>query len=184
MHEEPSGTPQEVFRRVAIAFRERWGIHWMPPLGFENTYAIAVRRESAERDSLRTLSDLARVAQNYIGGFTPDFIGRADGLIGLQDAYGLRTKEVRSLLQAVKYRALAGGDVDVIDGYSTDGLISRYDLVVLTDDRNFFPPYEAAPLVSRRLWETRPEAVRALSELAGILDVEPMRGLNRRPEGA
>ena len=154
----------------------------MPPLGFENTYAIAVRRESAERDSLRTLSDLARVAPNYVGGFTPDFIGRGDGLIGLQEAYGLRTKEVRSLLQAVKYRALAGGDVDVIDGYSTDGLINRYDLVVLTDDRNFFPPYEAAPLVSRRLWETRPEAVRALSELAGIIDVETMRGLNRRLE--
>jgi len=103
-------------------------------------------------------------------------------LVGLQEAYGLRTKEVRSLLQAVKYRALASGDVDVIDGYSTDGLINRYDLVVLTDDRHFFPPYEAAPLVSRRLWETRPEAVRALSELAGIIDVETMRGLNRRLE--
>ncbi len=182
LNEEPRGTPEEVFRHVATVFRERWGIHWMPPLGFENTYAIAVRRESAERDSLRTLSDLARVAPGYIGGFTPDFIGRADGLIGLQEAYGLHTKEVRSLLQAVKYRALAGGDVDVIDGYSTDGLINRYDLVVLTDDRGFFPPYEAAPLVSRRLWETRPEAVRALSELAGIIDVETMRGLNRRLE--
>ncbi|MFV2006392.1 MAG: glycine betaine ABC transporter substrate-binding protein [Longimicrobiales bacterium] len=182
LREKPSGTREEVFRRVATVFRERWGIHWMPPLGFENTYAIAVRRESAERDGLRTLSDLARVAPGYIGGFTPDFIGRADGLTGLQEAYGLRTKEVRSLLQAVKYQALAGGNVDVIDGYSTDGMIDRYDLVVLTDDRRFFPPYEAAPLVSRRLWETRPEAVRALTELAGIIDVETMRGLNRRLE--
>ncbi len=182
LDEEPSGTPAEIFRHVATTFRERWGIHWMPPLGFENTFAIAVRRESAEADSLRTLSDLARVARGYIGGFTPDFIGRGDGLPGLQQAYGLQTREVRSLMQAVKYQALALGEVDVIDGYSTDGRIDQYDLVVLIDDRAFFPPYEAAPLVSRRLWETRPEAVRALSELAGTLDVETMRGLNRRLE--
>ena len=182
LNQTPEGTPEQVFRSVSRAFRERWGIRWLPPLGFENKYAIAVRPSSAESDSLRTLSDLAEVAPRYVGGFSPDFIGRADGLPGLEGAYGLRLRDVRSLLQAVKYEALAMGEVDVIDGYSTDGLIDRFDLVVLTDDREFFPPYQAAPLVGRNLWQGRPDAIRALSELAGMLDEELMRGLNRRVE--
>ena len=102
----PEGSAGDVFRTVSREFRERWGAHWLPPLGFENTYAIAVRRESAEADGLRTLSDLARVADRYVGGFSPDFIGRPDGLPGLQTAYGLRVQAQRSLLQAVKYEAL------------------------------------------------------------------------------
>ncbi len=182
LNQTPEGTPEQVFRSVSRAFRERWGIRWLPPLGFENKYAIAVRPSSAESDSLRTLSDLAEVASRYVGGFSPDFIGRADGLPGLEDAYGLRMRDVRSLLQAVKYEALARGEVDVIDGYSTDGLIDRFDLVVLTDDLEFFPPYQAAPVVGRNLWQGRPDAIRALTELAGTLDEELMRGLNRRVE--
>ena len=151
---DQDGSAGDVFRTVSREFRERWGAHWLPPLGFENTYAIAVRRESAEADGLRTLSDLARVADRYVGGFSPDFIGRQDGLPGLRSAYGLRVQAERSLLQAVKYEALDRGEVDVVDGYSTDGRIDRYDFVVLEDDREFFPPYQASPLVGRRLWDT------------------------------
>jgi osmoprotectant transport system permease protein len=182
LDEQPGGSAAEVFRRVSSTFRDRWGIHWLPPLGFENTYAVSVRRETAEEGELRTLSDLAANPRRYRAGFSPDFIGRADGLVGLQTAYGFEPLEVRSLLQAVKYEALVAGEVDVIDGYATDGLISRYDLVVLRDDRSFFPPYQAAPLVGSSLWDTRPDAIRTLSELAGTLDVETMRSLNRRVE--
>ena len=182
LDQSPEGSAEDVFRTVSREFRERWGVHWLPPLGFENTYAIAVRRESAETDGLRTLSDLARVSDGYVGGFSPDFIGRSDGLPGLQSAYGLRLQAQRSLLQAVKYEALDLEEVDVVDGYSTDGLIDRYDLVVLEDDLEFFPPYEASAVVGRRLWDTRPDAVRALSELSGMLDEEEMRALNRRVE--
>jgi osmoprotectant transport system substrate-binding protein/osmoprotectant transport system permease protein len=180
--EQPVPDPGAVFGRVSREFEARWGVHWLPPLGFENTYAIAVRRQTAREHGLRTLSDLARASPRLVAGFTPDFIGRPDGLPGLQRAYGLRPREVRSLVQAVKYRALAEGAVDVIDGYSTDGLIARYDLVVLEDDRRFFPPYEAAALVGRRLWDERPEAVAALTRLSGRLDEARMRELNRRVE--
>ncbi len=182
LDQTPEGTPEQVFRTVSSGFRERWGIRWLPPLGFENTYAIAVRPESSAADSLRTLSDLAEVASRYVGGFSPDFIGRSDGLPGLRGAYDLRLRDVRSLLQAVKYEALARGEVDVVDGYSTDGLISGHDLVVLADDLDFFPPYEAAPVVGRDLWSGRPDAIRALAELGGTLDEELMRRLNRRVE--
>jgi len=180
--EEPSAEPRAVFRRVATEFEERFGTRWLPPLGFQNTYAIAVRRETAERLGLRTLSDLARAAPELTAGFTPDFLGRSDGLPGLQGAYGLRFRDVRSLLQAVKYQALAGGSVDVIDGYSTDGFIARYDLVVLEDDHGFFPAYEAAALTSPRLARSNPAAIAALGELSGRLDEARMREWNQRIE--
>jgi osmoprotectant transport system permease protein len=180
--EQPVSDPRKVFDRVSREFRRRWNARWLPPLGFENTYAIAVRRETAERYGLATLSDLARVGRSLRAGLTPDFIGRPDGLPGLTRAYGVRFAEVRALLPAVKYQALAAAEVDVIDGYSTDGLIARYDLVVLRDDKRFFPPYEAAALVSGDLVERRPAAIAALTELSSRLDEATMRRLNRRLE--
>ena len=180
--ERPSPDPRQVFRQVAREFRERYGVRWLPPLGFQNTYAIAVRRETAQRLSLATLSDLARVSRTLGAGLTPDFIGRADGLPGLEKAYGIRFGSVRALLPAVKYQALAAGEVDVIDGYSTDGFTARYDLVVLEDDQHFFPPYEAAALVSPAFQRDSPAAVAALTELSGLLTETDMRRLNRRIE--
>jgi osmoprotectant transport system permease protein len=175
-------SPAQAFTRVSRAFAARWGIRWLPPLGFENTYAVAVRRETATRHGLATLSDLARASPELTAGLTPDFIGRPDGLPGLERAYGIRFRAVRSLVPAVKYQALAAGEVDVIDGYSTDGFIARYDLVVLTDDRRFFPPYQAAALAGARLAREYPTATLALSELSGRLDEATMRALNRRIE--
>jgi osmoprotectant transport system permease protein len=180
--EPPQSEPAAVFGRVSREFNRRWGVRWLPPLGFENTYAIAVRKATADRYHLRTLTDLARAAPQLRAGFTPDFIGREDGLEGLRAAYGLRPRSVRPLVQAVKYRALAESAVDVIDGYSTDGLIDRYGLVVLEDDRGFFPPYEAAALVSARLQRDRPDAVAVLTLLSGRIGVRTMRALNRRVE--
>lgn len=173
---------QNVYRRVAQRFLELYGVRWLAPLGFENTYAIAVRRDVAARYSLATLSDLARASPQLVGGFTADFIGRADGLAGLTRVYGMRFRAVRPLSPALKYQALASGGVDVIDGYSTDGLLARYDLVTLTDDKGFFPPYDAAAVVSPRLARDRPDAIAALSLLSGRIDVMEMRALNKRVE--
>ena len=174
--------PRKTFSQVARSFDARFGVRWLAPLGFQNGYAIAVRRETASRLGLRTLSDLATAASSLTAGLTSDFIGRPDGLAGLAAAYGMRFGTVRPLSPAVKYAALAEGAVDVIDGYSTDGLLSRYDLVTLADDRAFFPPYEAAALVSPRLARDRPDALAALSRLSGRLDEAMMRGYNRRVE--
>lgn len=177
----PSGS-MEAYARVATVFADRWGARWLPPLGFENTYAIAVRPETADSLGLATLTDLARVSGGLVAGVSPDFQGRADGLPGLQAAYDLVPGPVRSLVQSVKYQALVAGEVDWIDGYSTDGQIERYGLTVLADDRGFFPPYDAAALVSRRVVEDRPDVVTVLTELSGRIDEELMRGLNRRVE--
>jgi osmoprotectant transport system permease protein len=180
--ERPNPDPRQVYRQVAREFRRRYGARWLPPLGFQNTYAIAVREETARRYRLVTLSDLARVSKSLRAGLTPDFIGRPDGLPGIQRAYGIGFREVRALLPAVKYQALAAGEVDVIDGYSTDGFIARYNLVVLVDDLRFFPPYEAAALVSSAFVRDAPAGVAALTELSGLLTEADMRRLNRRVE--
>ena len=182
LHAPPETNPSAVFNHVSSEFRNRFGVRWLPPLGFENTYAIAVRRQTADQYHLKSLSDLATVSASLSAGLTADFIGRQDGLPGLQGAYGLKFKQVRPLAPAVKYQALSTGAVDVIDGYSTDGLIARYNLVVLSDDRHFFPPYEAAALVSPRLQKAMPEAIAALTELSGRIDVRAMRTLNSRLE--
>ncbi|HEY1587924.1 MAG TPA: glycine betaine ABC transporter substrate-binding protein, partial [Polyangia bacterium] len=180
--EQPMGDAAAVYQRVSAEFRARYGVRWLAPLGFQNSYAIAVRKSTADSLHLATLGDLARVSGQLRAGLTPDFIGRADGLPGLTRAYGVHFRDVHALVPAVKYQALDAGNVDVIDGYSTDGLIARYHLVVLADDRHFFPPYEAAALVSPRLAQNDPGAVGTLSELSGRLDVARMRASNERVE--
>lgn len=170
------------FAHVSRESAARYGVRWLAPLGFQNGYAIAVRRETAERLGLRTISDLAAKGTALVGGLTSDFIGRPDGLPGLTRAYGLRLRDVRPLAPAVKYTALAERAVDVIDGYATDGLLSKYDLVALDDDRHFFPPYEAAAVVSPRVASARPDVVAALTLLGDRLDESRMRTLNRRVE--
>lgn len=171
-----------VFAHVSRRFADTYGVRWLPPLGFQNTYAIAVTRPTAKRYGLRTLTDLARESPHLTAGFTADFIGRSDGLVGLARVYGLHPKTVRPLAPAVKYQALASGAVDVIDGYSTDGLLARYDLVTLIDDQRFFPPYEAAALAGSRLVKDEPGAIATLTLLSGRLDEATMRRLNRRVE--
>ena len=177
-----AGDPRKVFARVARQFAQLYHVRWLPPLGFQNTYAIAVTHQTAARYHLRTLSDLARESGHLTAGFTADFIGRSDGLVGLERVYGIHMRTVRPLAPAVKYQALASGAVDVIDGYSTDGLLSKYDLMTLMDDRHFFPPYEAAALVSGQLEQQMPGAIAALTLLSGRLDEQTMRKLNRRVE--
>jgi len=174
---------RRVYAHVDSAFQARWGMRWLPPLGFQNTFAIAVRPGTAKEYRLRTLSDLAREGAHLTAGFTPDFIERPDGLPGLVKVYGpgITPHTIRPLLPALKYQALAAGSVDIVDGFSTDGLLARFGLVVLADDRHFFPPYEAAALLGPRA-AARPDVVAALVPLSGRLDEVTMRALNRRVE--
>ncbi len=174
--------PRRAYTHVATASLQRFGVTWLPPLGFQNGYAIAVRAETAERYRLRTLSDLAASEARLNGGFTSDFIGRSDGWPGLQRAYGLTLAAVRPLAPAIKYEALTQGAVDIIDGYSTDGLLAKYALVTLEDDRRFFPPYDATAVVSRRLAQEDPGALAVLATLSGRLTEVDMRAWNRAIE--
>ena len=176
----PVTDPDVVRRAVGAEYRRRFEAEWWAPLGFENTFAMLVRRSTADSLDLRTISDAAPHAGRWTAGFGYEFTEREDGLPGLSLAYGLEFgAEPRLMDLGLLYRALASGVVDLVAGNSTDGQIAALDLVMLEDDRRYFPPYEAAPVVSARALETYPELRRALSQLAGRLDTEEMRALNR-----
>lgn len=180
LEERPLGDANETLNHVRNEFLRRFDLRWLPPLGFENAYELAVPSELAERHALRTISDLARVAPDLRAGLGYEFMEREDGLPGLRETYGLRFREVRALQQALKYEAAAAREVDCLDVYTTDGRLLVHDLTVLEDDRGFFPPYQAAPLVRGDALRTYPEIGNVLSLLADALDERAMRGLNLR----
>jgi glycine betaine/choline ABC-type transport system substrate-binding protein len=168
-----------VRQAVAQEYRQRWNLVWLDPFGFNNTFAIAVRQADAERLGLHTIGDLARVAPRWHAGFGYEFLNRADGFPGLAAAYGLHFASPPTAMDlGLTYRALADGKIDVIAGNSTDGQLAALHLVALVDDRHYFPPYEAAPVVRDAVLEQHPEVGRALLELRGKIDDEEMRRLN------
>jgi len=170
----------ETLNRVRTEFLSRWNLWWLSPLGFENSFEIAVPRELAERERLETISDLARIAKRLHGGFGHEFVGREDGLIGLKKVYGLEFGSVDHLQQALQYRAARAREIDALDVYTTDGRLILYNLKVLRDDRNFFPPYEAAALVRGATLARHPEVGSVLGLLAGAFNEDAMRALNLR----
>ena len=178
--DEPESGATATLVAVRRRFLARWDLHWLAPLGFENAYEIAVPKRLAEARGLATLSDLAAIAGGLRAAFGYEFIERPDGLPGLRDAYGLHFADVRPMQQALKYQAAGQGEVDALDVYTTDGRLLTYDLVVLDDDRGFFPPYQAAPLVRGETLRRHPELAPALDLLAGAFDEETMRRLNLR----
>ncbi|MEE9562485.1 MAG: glycine betaine ABC transporter substrate-binding protein, partial [Thermoanaerobaculia bacterium] len=183
--EEALADPTVTLNRVRQMFLERWDLWWIAPLGFENAYEVAVPRSLAEHHGLQTITDLAAIAPELGGGFGYEFIGRRDGLPGLETTYGLTFAEVRGFQQTLKYQAAASGEIDALDVYTTDGRLLVYDLVVLADDLGFFPSYEAAALVNGETLRRYPEVGSTLALLAGAFDEETMRGLNfRLQEGA
>lgn len=180
--EAPRGDANWTWNHVRREFRARWDLHWLAPLGFENAYELAVPSEVAERYRLRTLSDLAAVAPGLRAGFGYEFAERDDGLPGLERVYGLHFASVRRMQQALKYQAAGERVIDCLDVYTTDGRLVVHDLVVLEDDRGFFPPYEAAALVRGATLARHPEVGRALDRLTRALSEDAMRQLNLRVE--
>ena len=182
--EEPSQDPTDVYRRVKEEYAHRFNLEWAAPLGFNNTFALVVRGEDARRLNLQTLSDIAPHTPRWRAGFGYEFMERPDGYVGLADVYGLRFgSPPRTMELGLLYRALMEKQVDIVAGSSTDGAIAALDLIVLEDDRRYFPPYYAAPVVRRETLERYPGLRAALDELAGKISEEEMRRLNYAVEG-
>jgi osmoprotectant transport system permease protein len=164
--------------RAALA---RKGIEMSDPLGFDNTYALAVSSRIAERWHLATISDLARAPDLKLG-LSPEFLGRSDGFPALAARYGLSTERVEPMDHGLAYEALARGSIDVADAYSTDAKIARYGLKVLADDRRFFPSYEAVFLYRTGAARRAPRAIEAIRALSGTIDAETIGRLNAEAE--
>ncbi len=169
---------EEVYNTVKKDFKEQYHIGVLKQMGFNNTYVVAVRKETAEQYNLKSVSDLKGIAPKLKIGTTFEFLNRADGLPGLTSHYGLQFKDMIGLDGAARYLALMNQETDVVDAFSTDGLLKKFDLVTLEDDKQFFPPYYAIPLIREETMEAYPELVPIIEELGTALTEDIMIDLN------
>nr|WP_186439567.1 osmoprotectant ABC transporter substrate-binding protein [Kurthia sp. Dielmo] len=177
--EDPISDPDKALSTVKKLTKERFNQTFFDSYGFENTYAFLVTKETADKYNLKTVSDLGKVAGELQAGVDTSWINReGDGYKGFTQAYGFDFKKVYPMQIGLVYDALQAGKMDVVLGYTTDGRISSYDLVVLKDDKQFFPPYDASPLATDKLLEKKPEVKAAIERLIGKVSTEQMQKLN------
>jgi osmoprotectant transport system permease protein len=175
---ESFSTPEEVYDFVSREYRKRFDLKWLAPFGFNNTYAFAVRKADALQKGWEKISDLKSAAGSLKAGFTAEFSERPDGYPGFQEAYDISFGNVINLDPSLLYDAVKNGEVDIITAFSTDSRIPGYNLFILKDDKSFFPPYYAAPVVRKEVIEQYPEIRDALALLANLIDEKTMQGLN------
>lgn len=171
--------PDETYRIVSEEFDKQFNIKWMKPLGLNNTYTLAVTNEVYEQYGVETFSDLAAISENLIFGAEHEFFDRQDGFDGLVETYGMKFKgDPKKMNVSLKYQAIGNGEIDVTDAFATDGQIMQYNLKILKDDKNFFPPYYAAPIIRKEVLDKHPELEDVLNSLAGLIDDATMTELN------
>jgi osmoprotectant transport system substrate-binding protein len=176
--------PQAVLDTVRRLYAERYHVTVAPPLGFENTFAMIIRGDDARRYHLSTLSQAAQYTPQWLLGVGYEFEQRPDGLPGLSKTYGLKfAGPPRTMDLGLLYRALNAHQVDIIAGNSTDGPIQAFGLTVLEDDKHFFPPYQAVPLVRDDALRRWPQIKIALDALAGRITAADMRQMNEAVDG-
>ena len=180
----PAKDPQQVFVTVAREYQSRFNLKVGPNLGFNDTFALEIRGDDARRLKLKTISDAAPHAIHWRAGFGYEFMERPDGYRGLAATYGLKFAENPRIMDlGLLARSLKDHQIDLGAGNTTDGLIRALDLFVLEDDKHYFPPYEAVPIVRQEALSAHPEIAQALAELAGKISDAEMRELNYQVDG-
>ena len=169
--------PEAVYRAARDGIKKQDNLVLLKPMAYQNTYAVAVPKKIAQEYGLKTISDLKKVEGQLKAGFTLEFNDREDGNKGLQKVYGLNL-QVSTMEPALRYQAIQSGNIQITDAYSTDAELARYDLVVLEDDKQLFPPYQGAPLMKAKLLEKHPELEAVLNKLAGKITESQMSQLN------
>lgn len=172
-----STNPEEVYTYAKEAILEQDGLMYLAPMAFQNTYALAVTEDYAQKNGIEKISDLAKVQQTAVAGFSLEFNDREDGNIGLKNLYNLQLN-VKTMEPALRYEAIKSGNVQIIEAYSTDSKVVTYKLKILEDDKQLFPPYQAAPLLSKETLEKYPELEQVLGVLAGNISTEEMTQMN------
>ena len=184
LKQPPSNDPARVYNAVKAEYQSKFGVVWTEPLGFNDTFAIIVRKDDAEKLNIKTISDAAPHTANWTAGFGYEFVSREDGYAGLAKTYNLRFPNPPRVMDlGLTYKAAASRQVDFISGNTTDGLIEALGLVVLQDDKHYFPPYDAVPLVRQATIEKHPEIREALRTLGGKISEDQMRRMNYAVDG-
>ena len=184
LKQSPSKDPLQVYEFVKREYAQRFQLGVEGPLGFNNTFVLVIRGPDARRLDLQTISQAARFAPQWRAGFGYEFMERQDGYQGLVRTYGLRFAATPRIMDlGLLYRALLEKQVDIVAGNSTDGLIAARDLAMLADDRHYFPPYQAVPIVREETLTLHPEVATALEQLAGKISDQDMRRMNYAVDG-
>jgi osmoprotectant transport system substrate-binding protein len=184
LKEKASGGAVEVYEEVKRQYKQKFNLDVMPPLGFNNSFAMVMRGDDARRLGLTKLSQLAPEAPRMRLGVGYEFLERADGYNGLVRTYDLKFAEAPRVMDlGLLYRAQQSRSVDIVAGSNTDGLIAALGLVVLDDDRHYFPPYDAVPIVRPELFQRFPPARTAFDQLAGRITADEMRKMNYAVDG-
>ncbi|MBI1275398.1 ABC transporter permease subunit [bacterium] len=178
LHKPPLHNREEAFLAVQKEYNRRFNLEWLPPLGFNNSYCLAIRTGDPKLEGISTISDLALHANNLKAAFDFEFAERKDGYAGLRQAYGLKFAEIRDIHPDILYDTLTKKQVDVISAYSTDGRLANSGFMVLKDDKNFFPPYDAAIVVREKTIQNQPNLRAVLRLLSDSLSDDTMRRLN------
>jgi osmoprotectant transport system permease protein len=176
--EQAFADPDRVFDSVTREYKRRFDLVWLEPFGFNNTYALVVREQDARQKHIESISDLQPLAPELRAGWTFEFSERPDGYPGLAEEYGLQFASIRDLETSLMYEAIARNEVDVISAFATDGRIAAFDLRPLRDDKHFFPPYHAAPVIRSDTLQDHPELGDLLNKLAGRITDDSMQELN------
>ncbi|MET3655006.1 osmoprotectant transport system substrate-binding protein [Sporosarcina psychrophila] len=176
---EPLADPEEAMTLVQEEFDKRFDQVWYDSYGFQNTYALTVTADLAEKEGLETVSDIEKIADDLTLGVDNSWLNRAgDGYEGFVDTYGFTFGEALPMSLGLVYQAVNSGKMDVVLAYSTDGRLKAFNLKTLEDDKKFFPPYECSPVTRKDVIEQHPEIDIILKKLAGKIDGETMTRLN------
>jgi len=170
--------PEETYKIVKEEFDKQFGIKWLDPLGFNNTYAIAVTNDVAQKNNLEKCSDLIGVSDKLVFGGEHEFFNRQDGFEGFIETYGIQFKDIAKMNVSLKYQAIGEGQMQATDAFSTDGQIKQYNLKILKDDKGFFPPYYIVPIVRNDVLKKNPKLEETLNMLSGKISEEDMTELN------
>lgn len=170
--------PQVTYQRASAALKSQYQLAYLKPMAYQNGYAVAVTPKFARQYHLKTISDLQRVADKVHAGFDPDFYQQKAGYPGLSAAYHFKFGSVKTMEPSIRYQAIHQGRINLVDGYTTDPELREYHLVVLRDNRAFFPPYQGAPLMNEKLLTEHPELRTTLNKLAGKITTSEMRQMN------
>lgn len=170
--------PDKVYEIVKKDIEAEYPVHLLQPLGFNNTYTLSVDKDVAAQYNLQKISDLVEAGPELTLGSTMEFLERPDGMPGVKDTYGISFKKEVGLDPGIRYTAIESGEVDLIDAFSTDGKIKEYELVILEDDKQFFPPYYVLAILNDEAFDKYPEVAEALATLEDQISEEAMQNMN------
>lgn len=178
LKEKPTTDPQIVYEKTKKAYQEKYKLTVMQPLGFENTFAMIIRSEDAKKWQVKNLSEIGKYTPQMQAGFGYEFLERADGYPGFSKTYNLKFANIKQMELGLMYQALKEKQVDFIAANSTDGLIPVLNLVILADDKKYFPPYQAVPIFNEEILQKYPELVTTINQLGGKISTTEMQKMN------